>query len=311
MDEISRDELRRVLAALSAAGIHPILFKGAALAYSHYSDPSLRPRGDTDLLIDAGAIASACTVFENLNYTRAPFTAGELVSYQVPYVKRDSQGVPHAFDIHWRVSNPQVFANVLTHGDIEAQSVGIPALGDTTRAAGPVHALVLACVHRAAHHGPAMHEERLIWLYDIHLLAERLDATEQASFIELVKAKQLTTICGDALTAAHGSFLGRLSGELATGLAQCRSANKEPSAIYVGGRMRKVDILMSDLGSLSWGQKLKLLREHVLPPPAYMRQVYGVSRSGLLPFYYVWRFARGAAAWWRAAKPRDDINRTT
>jgi hypothetical protein len=306
MDEVARDELRRVLAALAGVQVHPILFKGAALAYSHYSDPSLRPRADADLLIDDALIASASKVLETLGYARAPFTAGELVMYQVPYVKTDPKGVQYALDVHWKVSNPQVFADVLTSAELEAQSVAIPALGNTIRGAGPVHALILACVHRAAHHSD---EERLIWLYDIHLIAERLDTAEQALCIELVRAKQLTAVCADALAAAARSFHGAVTADIAARLAQGGSSIKEPSAIYAGGGMRKIDILRSDLAALSWSKRLKLLKEHLLPPPEYMRQVYGVSSRGLLPFYYAWRFARGATAWWRGVKPNDASNR--
>jgi hypothetical protein len=311
IDEITRDELEGVLAALFESGIDPVLFKGAALAYSHYSDPSLRPRVDTDLLIDAKEIDHACAILERLDYQRAPFVAGDLVMYQVPYVKTDRRGVQHAVDVHWKISNAQVLANVLTIDEIRAEAASVAALGQGARAAGSVHALLLACIHRAGHHGPAVNEERLIWLYDIHLLAEALDVAEQAAFVDLAKAKQLTAVCTDALALAERCFHGRAAREFSQRLMRAGSAKHEPSAVYVAGGMRKIDVLRSDLGALGWRQRIKLLREHVLPPRAYMRQVYGVSSPVLLPFYYVWRFARGASAWWRVAKPGDDINRTT
>jgi len=55
-----RTELVRVLAALTAAGMAPLILKGTALAYSHYASSMLRPRADCDLLVapafrDAGA----------------------------------------------------------------------------------------------------------------------------------------------------------------------------------------------------------------------------------------------------------------
>ena len=46
-----RDEIARVLGSLADQGIVPVLIKGAPLAYTVYDDPSLRPRGDTDLLV--------------------------------------------------------------------------------------------------------------------------------------------------------------------------------------------------------------------------------------------------------------------
>src|SRR5438477_888635 len=49
-------DLRGVLDALAARGVVPLIVKGTALAYSIYAEPELRPRGDTDLLIDADDI---------------------------------------------------------------------------------------------------------------------------------------------------------------------------------------------------------------------------------------------------------------
>ena len=60
-EPLLRAESLRVLEALRAADIRPVLVKGTHLAYSHYSNPCLRPRGDTDLLIektDRGATAA-------------------------------------------------------------------------------------------------------------------------------------------------------------------------------------------------------------------------------------------------------------
>src|SRR5919204_3577011 len=48
---VRREELRRVVDALHCAGISSIVLKGAALAYTYYQFPHLRPRLDTDLLV--------------------------------------------------------------------------------------------------------------------------------------------------------------------------------------------------------------------------------------------------------------------
>src|SRR5579871_220021 len=48
-EAVRRREIRSVLASLDACDIHPILIKGAALAYTTYPSPSARPRADTDV----------------------------------------------------------------------------------------------------------------------------------------------------------------------------------------------------------------------------------------------------------------------
>ena len=48
------------------------------------------------------------------------------------------------------------------------------------RGLSPVHALLVACIHRVAHHRGT---ERLIWLLDIHLLASRLEEREWTALV--------------------------------------------------------------------------------------------------------------------------------
>jgi hypothetical protein len=303
VDEITTVELRRVLAALHDAGIRPLLFKGAALAFSHYPDPSLRPRADADLLVYPDAIASACAILERLDYRRVPYVSGEFVMFQVPYMKTDERGLQHAVDLHWKICNPLVLAGAFTHEELWARAVALPALGEAPRAAGAVDALALACVHRAAHHGPAMNEDRLIWFYDIHLLAERLHSAEEEAFVRLVRTKQLAAVCADGLAASARSFRGRVADKLATRLRPHGSVTHEPSEVYVSGRMRKVDVLRSDLNALpGWRARLVLLREHLFPPANYMRKVYGETNSAVLPFYYALRIVRGAREWCRRVR---------
>ena len=53
-DMLRERELVAVLAALADAGVATLLLKGAALAYSHYPEPALRTRCDTDVLVATG-----------------------------------------------------------------------------------------------------------------------------------------------------------------------------------------------------------------------------------------------------------------
>src|SRR5262245_12708338 len=52
-DVVRHTELVSVLEELSTAGVRALLFKGAALAHTHYPAAYLRVRADTDLLIPA------------------------------------------------------------------------------------------------------------------------------------------------------------------------------------------------------------------------------------------------------------------
>jgi hypothetical protein len=170
-DMLLERELIAALAALAEAGIGSLLLKGAALAYTHYAEPHLRTRCDTDVLIRPADRIGARQALERLGYERRNEIDGTLVSYQECHTKRDG-AVRHVIDLHWQVNNRQVFAQALRFDEVRARSVPVPPLGPAARALCPTDALLLACMHRAAHLGASGTEgDRLLWLYDIHLLA--------------------------------------------------------------------------------------------------------------------------------------------
>lgn len=69
-------QTRRVVLALRAAGVEPVLLKGPAHAAWLYRDPSSRSYRDTDLLVGRGGLGSAAAVLTALGYFPAPSAAG-------------------------------------------------------------------------------------------------------------------------------------------------------------------------------------------------------------------------------------------
>lgn len=61
--------LERCVSALQGGGIRVLVLKGAALALSHYGDPSLRPMGDLDLLVAPEQWTAAARALEALDWT--------------------------------------------------------------------------------------------------------------------------------------------------------------------------------------------------------------------------------------------------
>src|SRR5688500_13095157 len=170
-DETARELLRRqemaeVIDALADCGVRAVVLKGTALAYTVYDNPVARPRLDSDLFIDARDRAIAKMVLERRGYVAPPYCA-DLLS-QVEMMRTDRFGLGHVLDVHWKISTQAMFADVLTYRDVVSRGVSVPALGTSAVAPCGVHALLLACVHPVMHH---QNEERLLWIYDIHLLA--------------------------------------------------------------------------------------------------------------------------------------------
>ena len=291
---LRRRELNAVLEALATEGIRPILLKGTALAYTLYDSPASRPRVDTDVLIRREQVDVVRQVMARSGYTTPAYCDGELLFGQFPSMKTDPFGVVHAFDFHWRISTQAVFANLLAFDEISADAIPLPSIAAHARAAGPLHALLLACVHPVMHH---RNVESLIWIYDIHLLVSRLSERDFDRFVELAAIKQVSAICAHQLAGARNRFDTPVSDRT---LARLRAMPpREPSAAYLRAGRRWHDELISNIRGLPrWTDRVRLLREVMLPAPAYMLKAYSVRPSSpaavLLPVLYLHRLAAGS-----------------
>ena len=293
-------ELRRVVIALDAAGLRPIVFKGAHLAYTDYERPDLRPRLDTDVLIPADPTArqSAHEVLTAFGYASPPHAGGDLVMTQRSYALRREGRLVHVVDVHWRIANPQVFALVLLHDEIARESIHVPRIAAEARVPSAPHALLIACVHRVAHHADSDH---LIWLLDIDRLVRRLTSDEWTRFNELCRERQVTAVCGRSLERAT-SLLG-------TPLPELAADGAEPSAGFPETHRDSAHAALSDFRALrSTRDRARFTREHLLPPAPYMREVYARGSHAPLAWLYAKRLILGARAWWwgrnSTGKPR-------
>ncbi len=294
--EIARREaLVGVLTQFARAGIRSLLLKGAQLAYTHYRRPWLRPRLDTDLLVAPGDRSRANEVLQTMGYRPGTHFGGELVTHQ-RLLERDT---PNAWidvlDLHWKIANPHVFADALTFEELDRDAVPIAGLGPNARGLSDVHAFVLACIHRVAHH---RNSERLIWLYDIHLLARGMGAERRAQAAELATATRLRSVCESGLATALARFPAPVQDGWLAPLEATGAGGREPSAAFLRSGWRPIDTLDSDLRALGgWKAKSTLIREHLFPPVAYIRRAYDVSSPALVSLAYVHRIATGAGRW--------------
>lgn len=286
-------ELTRVLRALEDAGAAPIVFKGAALAHTHYAESWRRPRYDADLLIAPESRVPVFTILRSMGYEQRVFVSGDLVMYQAPFERVDHLGIEHALDVHWRIANPQVVSQVLTHAELLDRSVTVRVQDAPMRVLSSVDALLVACVHRVAHHPDF---EKPIWIEDIHLLATGLGPAEWRTFVDLVVSRSVCVMCLDGLRQAQARFQTAIPLEVLESLGLGR---EEPSAIFLRPRLRPVDRLLSDCRALRPVAAARLVREHLFPPVAYMQASYGFTSRALLPVYYAARAWSGMFKWLR------------
>jgi hypothetical protein len=287
-------ELRRVLDLLALSGVRALIFKGAALAYSYYREPHLRPRQDVDLLIRCSDVEAAERGFASMGYTRTNLMTGETAMPQRQYRRRCRSGVDHVYDVHSRLANPVLFASALSFEEIDRCAVPIPSLGVHARGPCVVHALLIACMHRVAHHNDS---PQLVWLYDIHALAAQMSVERWLELEVLAEKREVRGACWRGLTLASRSFGTPIPPRLLDRLAEGRH---DASSAFIGGRNRELAVQWSNWRRLkSWTDRRQLLIEQLLPSPSYMMAKYGLHRRLWLPAFYAHRAVTGAFRWLR------------
>ncbi len=273
----------------------PLLLKGAHLAFTLYEAPELRPRVDTDLLVRESDRPRAAEAFYLLGYEPVPQSTGEVAFAQRQFGRVDESGARHTIDLHWRIANPKAFADRFTYDDLSDGAVRIARLGANAIAPDAPHALLIACLHRTAHHHSSC---RLLWLYDLHLLASGLTETEWQRVVDRAVGRGLAPVVASALGAAADTLGTALPRRFMESL-QARAAGTDADVLaYLQGDMSQLSAAVSDWRRLAGlRDRARFLREHLFPPADYIRHRYGVSSRLALPLLDTHRIVTGARKW--------------
>ena len=294
-DLVRESEIRRFVEALDRAQRGALLVKGSHLAYTHYSRPDLRARVDTDVLIPRSALTAVHEVLtQQLGYEPSNRVFHDLTAPQRAYFRRTAFGA-HAFDIHWQLSSPRVFATMPSYESMMADAQPVPQLGSAARVPSAVHALLIACVHRVAHHLDA---PDLKWLFDIHLIARRFSAQEWERFVALATRHQVRNVCQRSLVVAAQWFATPLPERIQSGEALRTPDDQEPSAVYLEGRAM-VHRVLADARLLSPHDRIRLVCQHLFPPESYIRTTYAPGSRLPMAALYSRRIVRGMSGWFR------------
>lgn len=268
LDALHRMALSELGNAFASAAILGLLIKGAALALSHYPSPGLRPRVDTDLLIQADqqALAHQTLIAAQWQPVAANFSA--LVLPERTYQKCFS-GAVVSLDLHWGLSARPLLARALPFAKLYAESIAFDDAGHW-RMPSAVDALLIAAVHRIGHHRD---QERFIWLYDIHLLWQAMSPSEQEQTLSRAEQSRLCAILFDALVACHALFQTEVSDAQRKRL---RSVKNEPGAALLND-------LLSDFAFdwrfASWRERYALVKQRVWAEPQYLRTRFNAQNA--------------------------------
>ena len=285
-------EARRIQRALGDAGIQTIWLKGIALGHWLYPRTHLRDIADIDLLLpDYATTLRAAEVLAPLGYTLPnAHIAGDLVVHELLAF---SQRASLELDLHWDLSNGALFAGRLPWSTLSSDAIPVPGLGDGARGLSPVHAFLHACLHLAA--GKLVWpEDRLRWLYDIHLLALHFDAETWTHLPSVAQEAQLADPCAYALRACQEVFGTPVSDgvlqtlEAATGAEGIRTARLGRWGYFQWACWQRLPHL---------SKRLRWLRQMLFPDLAHLRVRYGADGASPLRLS-ARRVIDGGRRWW-------------
>ena len=292
-DALREAECRRLAAACAGAGIPLLIFKGAALAWSVYEPAWTRPFVDVDVLVPEEGVARLRTMLEAIGYRQAAQVDGPLVTRQAAFVRRGAAGYRHQVDVHWRLFNPEMVGAVFTCEELLARAEPVPVLGPAARRPCDADALVIAAVHRAAHHNDA---DELIWIRDADRLARRLPADAWRAVASTARDRRVGVLCAAALSRAVACFGTPVPPDVLRVLEADRS---ERSAMFLGGTLGELDIQLTNFAHLRWRDRPAFVAQHLFPAPAYMRRAYGATTVPGVAWSYAARLAAGLPRWLR------------
>jgi len=273
-------ELAGVLAALTEAGVPVILLKGAALIKTIYADPADRPMNDLDLLVRRADIPRAVSALQARGFQRL---MDNYIRFHVFLLGGQAGQV--SVELHWSlVLNDQRFPALIDW--FWGQSEPLKATSSLASVLSPTAQLLYLTAHLGLQHKG---EERLIWFYDLSLLAAR--RCEDIDWDGLLQ-QAVQAGWADALYQAFSMVqdrFGLIDGTLPLPegwlerLQQQADLQPAQPGLTVG--------ILKTWKESSVRDRLGLLRGALFPRPAYLRWRYHPRPEWLWPLWYLRR-------WW-------------
>lgn len=173
---IHQAELHRVLRALGAVGVQPVVYKGAVVAHTLYPEPSCRPMGDIDLWITDDEVPLAWQAMEGLGYqqrakSRRPLALQRERDGEIQFYS-DAPG--HGLiELHWGVFAGEWlrWASSVDRASVRERIEPITLVGHPVYRLANEDALIQLAVHAVINH--QLSGNALRSLLDVALLAQQ------------------------------------------------------------------------------------------------------------------------------------------
>lgn len=286
---IREHHCRVILARLDKAGVPALLLKGSALAYWAYTSPYLRECSDIDLLLRSRTDADrVVAILDELKFElREKALPGDLVCFEMTCVGTEPANSGLEVDLHWQLSSAPLFAFRFACDELRSSAIELPGLASNAHGIAAIPAFMHACMHRVQNmaNGPS---DKLKWLYDLPVLGERFSPSDWNELTEQAIQRGLAGSCADAIDAATDCF-GEFAPETVRASLEAAAAIERMDI----GQMHRWWYVqrMNLLAFPSIRQRLRWLRQRLIPESAYTRDRYGRGK-GLWQFMAL-RFRAG------------------
>lgn len=300
MQALWEDTHARVIASLiECLDQHEIpaaLNKGTALAYSVFSDPAMRQRGDTDLLVRE----------ENRTEIRQILQEQGFAILQKSETQEDWEfdtglGFRHVVDVHWRANSSPGMRDIFSIDEALRSAVPLPRLSEKAKAVEPVLLFLSDVLNQAMHakigvilDGVWVNSgRRLIWTYGTHLQASAFSDEDWARMVRKAKELGLQRLSAEALERSFQSFGTDVPDEVIERLRQNGSAGEADRYLADMSTVERAIIEWRSASGIR--QKFSRLAGHAAPPGVYMRKKYPEMARYPIVLLHLRRLAAGMA----------------
>ena len=274
--------LARLLGAFAEAGVRSLFLKGTGLAYDLYQNPASRARGDTDLLVDQSQLEHARGVLNDLGFVVDPNVASlsDDLYLQENWQFAHPDGSRHDIDLHWQVMNSFALSQTIGVEACFASAIALPRLARQAMTVDHVTMLVHTALHKATHivspyfsDGQAYYGgDRLIWIYDIHLLAQALSEDDWTQLLWVARKDGIAEVCLAALVCARDGLGTHVPGEVLNDLQVAVPEDRQSRFLLRSGQLGRA---WRELHALAgWRSRAAYIYSRVLPPQAFVRAKY-------------------------------------
>ncbi|QZH76396.1 MAG: nucleotidyltransferase family protein [Erythrobacter sp.] len=285
--------LAALIERLAAAGMASLVLKGTALAYSVYADPAIRRRGDSDVLVRASDLAKAQQVLAREGFIR---NEGRQLA-QETWLRTAGDGFTHAVDLHWEVTGSPALNTVLRAEQFFAQPMALPRLSPSALAPDTVSLFLHNCVNHAQHrelgylagNARVLSRYRLIWCHDTFLQAADFESSEWRSLAEKALSAGLAKLCLSDLRQAAAIFAFAIPPEVEDTFAQ--ASEQTPASHYLSRASAHQRIIADFRATAQFGDRLRLIGNHLFPSGAHLRERYPEAEKWPLPMLQLRRLA--------------------